>query len=101
MIRHSPIRSVRSSGSFHNFQKSFGKWPFPIDPLRLAPESGFFGDGYQVVARIFVAAFRPDGFVLAEVNRESRDRDGDHLIAPRTQMHFDAARRGVESRDMF
>src|SRR5579863_3186744 len=69
-------------------KQALREWPFHIDPLRSAVETGAFAHFRSFVAAIFVRAFGPDGFVFCKCYIQSSRRNA-HCLAPyRAQMHF-------------
>ena len=62
-----------------------------IDPLRLAAEAGVLRQADEFVLRIFVGAFRPDGLILFELDRDGSFGDCDLLPGAGAEVHFDTA----------
>src|SRR6187549_2426567 len=56
-----PIRSQLHRPRLYRAEKALREWPLFVRPLDLTLEAGSAGEGHDVVASEFVAAFGPDG----------------------------------------
>ena len=65
-------------------EEVFSKWPFAIDPLRIASESRLLGSLPNVVERIFVTRLRPDRFTFRKLYCGIRAFDANRLLPDRS-----------------
>src|SRR5262245_35151947 len=70
-------------------QQTLGERPFGIDPLKVAPESGAFGQRTDLLRKELIAALRPDCFAGLQLNGKI-PIDVHRLLRFRPQMHFNA-----------
>src|SRR5947209_4764623 len=77
-------------------EQALSKGPLAVNPLGIALEASFTRQLEQLGERVLVAAFRPDGFILAKIDGEAGARNINCLPAHGLDVHFDAARLGIE-----
>jgi hypothetical protein len=82
------------------YPEIFSETPRLIHPLRLAVEAGVVCEADEFVVRIFVGTFRPDRFILFELNGYRGFRDGGFLPGAGAKVHFDAVRCFIEEGDV-
>ena len=81
-------------------EQALSEWPVAVNPLGIALEASFTRQLEQFGERVLVAAFRPDGFILAKIDGEAGARNFNCLPARGLDVHFNAARFGIEESQM-
>ena len=81
-------------------QQILGERPFPIDPLRFAPETRIASRLEHFHCRVFMAAFRPNRLAFLKFNRHLGGGNPHSLQSRRCQMHLYASGLLIDLRHM-
>jgi hypothetical protein len=93
------LRFVKQAGTIvENFNtrnkspggpKAIDEWPQMIKPDGFREEAALNRYGIQLFQRIFVTAFRPNGFAFRKCDFDARTGNRYFLIHQRTKVHLD------------